>query len=304
MDEFSRAFYEAKFENAFYRKKENEFQDFFSLIMGLNYRGDFMQCKPWGKIGDRKNDGYIKNSKTLFQVYAPERIIENNWIKKINDDFNGCLPYWKEYFNTWIFVHNQEQLSPNIINTLLILAKSHPDISIINWGFFDLRDKLFSLHDQDIELILGHVPSKKNFTNLKFEAIEPVIASIAYKENPPESELVPVPKDKLYINGFSPAIETVITIGMLRTPLVKKYFNYCSDSGLGDKIAGTLNEKYKEFKEHNLNSVEIYNELLNFIMGSHSFSDTDHLAAAYTVLSYYFENCTIFEKTKSEIASS
>ena len=52
------AYFEQRFENAFMRAKGDAFQDFFAKLMGLAYKTDFMACRPWGKQGDRKNDGY------------------------------------------------------------------------------------------------------------------------------------------------------------------------------------------------------------------------------------------------------
>lgn len=65
------AYYEARFENAFLRAKGDEFQTFFERLMGLAYKADFMACRPWGNQGDRKNDGFLKSERRLFQVYAP-----------------------------------------------------------------------------------------------------------------------------------------------------------------------------------------------------------------------------------------
>lgn len=77
------AFYEQKFENAFLRAKGDEFQTFFEKLMGLAYKADFMACRPWGKRGDRKNDGFLKSERRLFQVYAPNEMTEAKAVTKI-----------------------------------------------------------------------------------------------------------------------------------------------------------------------------------------------------------------------------
>ena len=70
MDETQQQYiYEKLFEVAFLRRKGDAFQDFFADIMERCYPGDFMRTRPWGKIGDRKNDGYLKSKRRLFQVY-------------------------------------------------------------------------------------------------------------------------------------------------------------------------------------------------------------------------------------------
>jgi hypothetical protein len=59
------AYYEQRFEIAFLRAKGNEFQTLFARMMGLAYRADFMACRPWGKTGDRKNDGFLKSERRI-----------------------------------------------------------------------------------------------------------------------------------------------------------------------------------------------------------------------------------------------
>jgi hypothetical protein len=66
MKKLQDAYYEVKFENVFLRAKGNEFQTFFNRLMGLAYKADFMPCRPWGNIGDRKNDGFLKSDRRLF----------------------------------------------------------------------------------------------------------------------------------------------------------------------------------------------------------------------------------------------
>lgn len=84
------AFYEQKFENAFLRAKGNAFQELFENLMGLAYKADFMACRPWGNRGDRKNDGFLKSERRLFQVYAPNEMTEGKAIAKIREDFKGA----------------------------------------------------------------------------------------------------------------------------------------------------------------------------------------------------------------------
>jgi len=53
-----------------------KFEDIFTAI--INYvEPDFQSIKPWGNIGDRKNDGYIKSKGIFFQVFSPEEITKS-----------------------------------------------------------------------------------------------------------------------------------------------------------------------------------------------------------------------------------
>lgn len=72
--------------------------------MEKRYPADFARVRPWGNVGDRKNDGYLKSKRQLFQLYAPNELTAAVTIAKIEEDFTGALPHWKEYFDTWILL--------------------------------------------------------------------------------------------------------------------------------------------------------------------------------------------------------
>lgn len=106
MDQFTRAYYEAIFRCAFLEKGGEAFQDLFSSIMEKRYPSDFIRTRPWGNQGDRKNDGYVRSTRTLFQVYAPNDLSEAATLAKIDEDYLGAIPFWKAHFDQWVFVHN------------------------------------------------------------------------------------------------------------------------------------------------------------------------------------------------------
>ncbi|HEY5041795.1 MAG TPA: hypothetical protein VIK53_07300 [Verrucomicrobiae bacterium] len=119
MDDITRSHYEQEFKIAFLKAKGDAFQILFEQLMGNAHPADFIPCRPWGNIGDRKNDGYLQSERTLFQVYAPNEMKPAAAIAKIDKDFTGALPHWKQHFDKWVFVHNAyDGLSPQIISKL------------------------------------------------------------------------------------------------------------------------------------------------------------------------------------------
>ena len=91
MDQFKHSYYVLVFKVAYYEKGGNEFQDFFCEIMEKCHPADFQRVRPWGNAGDRKNDGYLRSTRTLFQVYAPNEMSAPKAIAKIHEDFHGAL---------------------------------------------------------------------------------------------------------------------------------------------------------------------------------------------------------------------
>lgn len=68
MDQRTQVYYEQRFRIQWLAAKGLAFQDLFASVMAKGHPEDFMPCRPWGSIGDRKNDGYLKSERTLFQV--------------------------------------------------------------------------------------------------------------------------------------------------------------------------------------------------------------------------------------------
>lgn len=159
MDAQSAAYYELRFRVQFLEAKGSAFQDLFSSVMSKAYSGDFMPCRPWGAAGDRKNDGYLKSERTLFQVYAPNEIRQADTVRKVEEDFAGALPYWREHFDTWVFVHNsREGLPPDVIAKLLELERDHAPVKVLQWGLDELLTRLHLLSVESMQALFGPPP--------------------------------------------------------------------------------------------------------------------------------------------------
>ena len=62
-----------------------------NILARGEYSGDFQRVRPWGRAGDRKNDGWLPSKRILFQVYAPNEMAASEAINKIEEDFHGAL---------------------------------------------------------------------------------------------------------------------------------------------------------------------------------------------------------------------
>lgn len=173
MDEQGQAFYELHFKTAFLEAKGTAFQDLFVAVMTKAHPGDFIACRPWGNVGDRKNDGYLKSERTLFQVYAPNEMKVAAAVRKAREDFTGALPYWQEYFDRWVFVHNAPAgLPPDIIATLLDLERRHAPITVTAWGYHELLLRLRRLSPADLSSLYGALPIHRRNARQKKRAAQ------------------------------------------------------------------------------------------------------------------------------------
>ncbi|MBC8217911.1 MAG: hypothetical protein H8E73_05545 [Planctomycetes bacterium] len=303
MDRGNRAYYELAFERDFLRKRGSAFQDFFADLMEKRYpNGDFIRVRPWGNIGDRKNDGYLKSQRTLFQVYAPNEMKLAEALKKIDGDFNGALPYWEQYFNMWIFVHNaRDGLSPDITKRLLDLDQGHNSISVKSWGFEDLRRVLFELPEEDVAVLLGSAPDLKDYLSIGFEDLQAVLDFIKKQDPLAVPDLHQVPRDKVEINRLSRDTESLINAGRLKSASVGKFLKQYPDPEYGDQIVQAFKTKYDRLKNNGLSPDSIFRELQVYAGGELT-REPKHQAAVLSVLAYLFDQCDIFESAGGHTA--
>ncbi len=296
MDDLSRAFYELRYENQFLKLKGNGFQDFFADIMGKRYPGDFVRVKPWGKRGDQKNDGYLKSERTLFQVYAPNEMSEKKMLDKVTEDFEGALPYWEEYFDRWVFVHNaKDGLGPEQAKILLKLDKEHDYICVTSWGFDEIRQRLFELEGTDIMALLGYVPSRYDVINLRVEQVRAVLDSLPRVSPPYDIEIRAVRGDKIKKNELSGSVCCLLKAGMEGAEKVRWFFRNNRDKTLGDRIAESFKEEYLRLRDEGLGPNEIFSKLHEFTGGTWR-GTPQHEASVLAILAYFFEQCDIFEE--------
>jgi len=296
MDDLARAYYELKFEVEFLRKKGTEFQHFFEDIMEKAHPADFIRVRPWGNIGDRKNDGYLRSERTLFQSYAPMEMSAAEAVAKIDEDFLGALPHWKQFFDVWAFVHNcRDGLGPDVTSKLLEMSAAHAPLRAVPWGFEEIRRRLFTINDADIAALLGPAPTRSDMGKVTVAKLETVLRAIARQPATPDQEIQPVPPKKLETNGLSEHVKVMLKAGMAKTNLVRKFFRGCADPTLGDEIVRAFNSKYLELRGTVMDADAIFRDLQIFAGGSQG-GLPEYEASVLAVLAYLFEECDIFER--------
>ena len=289
------AYYGQRFENAFLRAKGNAFQDLFAKLMGLAYKADFMASRPWGKRGDKKNDGFLKSKKCLFQVYAPYEMRESKAITKIQEDFEGAKSHWGEHFIKWVFVHNAvDGLPVHVQKVLLDFEKENQGITIEPWGLEELLVVFLRLTPEDLQSWFGNAPTAETKAKFGFKDLQIVLESLADRSEPSGQPVRKVPRGKIKANALSESVSTLLKEGMSKAPLVEDFFNQWHDVTLGERIAKSFREKYQSLRD-NLTPNLVFDELQTWAGGSVR-GTSEHELAVLTVLAYYFERCDIFEE--------
>lgn len=302
MDRIQQLNYEKDFRIAFLESKGDSFQHLFEKLMSKAHPNDFMACRPWGNVGDRKNDGYLPSARILYQSYAPNELTAAEAVKKINEDFDGAKEYWEEYFDEWTFVHNAQdgRLGPHIIEALLKLGDAHSQIKIGHCGYEEMLAKFRQLSLQDLESWFGPSLTMEANVNLGFSDLVAVLTHISIMPVPTSSEVKDVSRGKIEANLLSQAVADFLKIGMQKSMLVAQFFNNWRNPAYGEQIAQAFNSQYSALRDQvpPLHPDEIFGRLETWAGGTANITPT-HKAAVLAVMAYLFDKCEIFEDAQA-----
>jgi len=292
------AYYEQKFEVEFLRAKGDAFQTFFERLMGLAYKADFMACRPWGNQGDRKNDGFLKSERRLFQVYAPNEMDAVKAKTKITEDFEGAREHWGKHFDNWVFVHNAtDGLPPHVQKLLLDLAAANPGIQLQPWSLEELRPIFRTLTVEDKASWFGLAITDATKISLGFGDLKVVLERIAALPAPSMADVKDVPMGKIEANALSEAVARLLKEGMIKSPMVADFLSQWYDETLGERLAEAFKTEYRRLRG-DLGPNQIFAALQSWAGGDHR-GTPEHELAVLTVIAYYFERCDIFEEPRS-----
>ena len=302
MDRIQQLNYEKDFTIAFLKAKGDAFQGFFETLMFKAHPNDFLACRPWGKVGDRKNDGYLPSARVLFQSYAPNEMGAAEATKKIKEDFEGAKHHWEKYFDEWTFVHNAPdgRLGPHIIETLAKLMQDNPNIRIGHCGYEEMLAKFRQLSLQDLESWFGPSLTMEANVNLGFSDLAAVLTHISVTPLPTASEVKDVSRGKIEANLLSQAVADFLKLGMQKSPLVAQFFSNWKNPTYGEQIAQAFKSQYTGLRDGvpPLHPDEIFGRLEAWAAGTANTTPT-HKAAVLAVMAYLFDKCEIFEDAQT-----
>jgi len=298
MDRIQQLYYEKDFRIAFLESKGDAFQHLFEKLMSKVHPNDFLACRPWGNVGDRKNDGYLPSERNLYQSYAPNDMSAAEAIKKIEEDFYGAAKYWKKYFDKWTFVHNAPdgRLGPHILEALNKLSQKNPHIKIGHCGYEEMLKKFRTLSQEDLESWFGLSLTMEANVNLGFADLAAVLKHISITPAPSPNIIKEVSRGKIEANLLSQAVADFLKIGMQKSPLVAQFFNNWKNPNYGEEIAQAFHTQYEGLRDSipPLHPDEIFGRLEVWAGGTDDITPT-HKAAVLAVMAYLFDKCEIFE---------
>ncbi|HUH42001.1 MAG TPA: ABC-three component system protein [Sulfurimonas sp.] len=283
------------FQKKIHEADGQKFEDLFSAIM--NYKEpDFTQIKPWGNIGDRKNDGCILGKGIYFQVHAPEDVKKSyhEIIKKIQTDFSGLQSHWGN-IQEFYYVLNDKYKGVNA-DALQLLETIKQSNSLKECKFIranDLENMLYSLDDDQIMAITGHIPDPANLASLDYGILNEILDHLKGKplNNGIEKIVAPDWDEKINFNNLSINESVRLTNGYFQLGTLNEYLKNNSDftaQELQNKISAMYQELAKSYS-----GSELFWELVSEVSPR---SSAEYQASSIVIMSMYFETCDIFEE--------
>lgn len=294
-------FYFLHFENRFLKLNREDFQSWFVEIMSCAFPKDFIGTRQGTHKGggDANCDGFRASTGTVYAVYAPRKCTLAELHRKIEDDFQGGLTHFGELMREWVFVHNEPdgKLSTDTVLLLAKLQKANLGIVIgQHIGKVALWEIVRKIEPRILQSQLGFPEpmTDRTIDRLGMADLQMVLRFIEQRQVPNDVPTDPPNVRKLEHNQLSPHIMDLLRMGRRRGQLVEQYFAGCPDVQRGEGIAQTFRDHYQRMRIAGWDPDKIVSELSG-IAGGFDFHPPELQAAVWTVLSYYFERCDIFE---------
>jgi hypothetical protein len=285
------------FEAQFAGLHDNAFQEFFQKLMQYRYPS-FLPIVPYGSLGDQGSDGLCTNQDKLYACYGPQSPNDQATTSKFKSDLAVALAKRPGQFSTFVFVHNDRRgMHPRIGTELKAAKQAHPNISFEQMGKLIFWKEFMRLSLEEAEDLLGQeIRVEQLVYGLSLADLEPLLTHLARTRDRSEwSEAHRIPMHKLEFNNFTPDLQDYIIHGMRFTKHVDDYYEGYYDVLARGETAAAFKEKYLSLSELDLIPDDIFQELLVYVTGN-MMPTPALLTSAYTILSYFFQRCHIFEE--------
>lgn len=270
------------------------YQDHFNDLMEAVHGSDFIRVRPAGRAGDRKCDGYLRRTDTVFQVYAPHTVRINEWLAKIDEDFNGALNQWAQ-MRAWTFVHNQHDgLPPDVAQAILKVEDGNPTLTIDQWAPSRLLDLSERLSEERLVRLFGNPPREEDMRTLDRGDVANAVAGLsgAIANWTPGSDLPLIDPRKMDYNELSDRPRRFLTAGIAQSSLVDGYFNNHTDPNLRDRVGAMMKGEWNRLRSATTPD-GAFDELFEHV-AAHA-AGSREVTASLALLAYLFEECDIFD---------
>ncbi|HBR96858.1 MAG TPA: hypothetical protein DD979_05720 [Gammaproteobacteria bacterium] len=284
------------------------FQDFFSDVMSNLHGDDFVRVRAFGVLGDKGCDGYLMTTGQVYQCYGALNGGTGKvktLISKMEKDFLTAKTKLPTILKEWYMVHNfVDGLPIEAVESLERLKASNTEIKFGFIGLEGFGQRISSLSESQVDSLLGPVAKNSDAQGLQLEVLRDLVNSVAIEArsvSTVNSELGPVPADKLDANNLPGHWRSLISGGWQNAHLFAGYFDRHPEHLMGQELADLFNARYRYLKSQDIEPGEIMTGLYEFVTGSGTVSP-ERQVATQALLAHLFESCDIFENVSARSA--
>jgi hypothetical protein len=287
------------------------YEDLFVEVMRASEPG-FRPVKPQGSVGDRKNDGWVKEAGKYWQVYAPEEPSdkESQATAKLDKDFAGLYAYWNKIspIREFYFAVNDKGKGC-YPTTEAALAKIQREFKLERaepFGTKSLMDRFLCLNREQMVHIIGLPPRPEELSTIEFAALTPILGHLMGSRTPIcASETLEAPDldEKIRFNRLGKVPADFLRYGAYQVGRIDQYFDRTADFSRTDvknRLAKVFDEAKARQSDGNAASQlsdRVFFEMVERLNTSKTQQGRD---AAIVLMSYFFESCDIFDEPLRE----
>ncbi|MDD2516351.1 MAG: hypothetical protein PHF26_03995 [Candidatus Gracilibacteria bacterium] len=286
-------------------KTGNEFQDFCDRFCLKLYPNDYTPVRAGGKNGDLKNDGYCPKARIFFQAHGTRNEQARKTKEKIEKDLAGCVEKHPD-IQKWIYLTNQTLIG-EIEAFVDLLRLGYPKIIIETWGHLKIAEKIANFENEIISEIIDinlsdTLTEEQELTILDY--IFEDILKIIKNNTDDYSYSTSIDLDKKIKINFSSKNDQDEVRDYLKYALSKlKLVNdrmAIEESSNQDDIHSYIVSLYQKHKRSGETNIEILVSLFDDILPKTKKNDIHYQNLSKAFVLFFFDDCTIFEKTRSE----
>ena len=224
----SSIWYHTLFKLRIYENDGNPFQALFNNVASRQYGDDFQPVRPWGKSGDRGNDGFLKSEGHYFQLYAPESNPSAKVKEAVNKAFHDFNKLKSRYENLkkYTFVFNDKFKGiPEPIHKTLQEIEAKFKVDARAQGAHWLLNIFMNLDAQSKESILNTVPpdyTVRVSPSILRETLDFIIKDIDILKPPSQCNLPPGFNRKVKFNKLGQYFADLLKQFYTQTPILQK----------------------------------------------------------------------------------
>ncbi|MGV7119012.1 hypothetical protein [Paenibacillus kyungheensis] len=273
--------------------------------------------------GDQKNDGWVVEDGTFYQVYAPTRLkdsLKKEIQEKFTEDLNGLLKIiyeekkWSGELNNFIFIvntfdinlpHDSERFFESKVNELKKQYNVNFKYTVTNIQY--IREVLTKIDDIEILKQISatlHIKSMIDYNAITETIITNLIIGISgninhkFMNSTLEKSYSRISSiEKININDLNEKKEEIENIIINLDVVENAVININQDilyENKFERVKDFVIEKYNELSK-NLHGIELYESLINEVL-SYSQDKWNLETPMRFLIVYIFDKCDIFEK--------